>query len=264
MKAFAGFGDPIFNTDQLIKSEKNRQLNPTVITSRGITFRYRGIRLTSAGHLDGDKVYSSDISMLSHLPDTREEVESIATALQANLDQDVFFGKLASEETVKKMNLSNRRIIVFATHALVPGDIDGLHQPAIALSAPSVTGGKDDGLLTMGEIMNLKLNADWVVLSACNTAAAEGAGSEAVSGLGQAFFYAGAKALLVTSWPVETTSAKVLTTNLFRLLEKNENLGRSEALRLTQNSMIDKQTGENFSYAHPIFWAPFIVVGDGR
>ena len=76
----------------------------------------------------------------------------------------------------------------------MPYDLDGLDQPAIALSAPSVTGDEDDGLLTMAEILDLKLNADWVVLSACNTGAAAGKGAEAISGLGRAFFYAGTRA----------------------------------------------------------------------
>ena len=80
----------------------------------------------------------------------------------------------------------------------MPGDLDGLTQPALALTAPDVAGVKGDGLLTMEKILTLKLDADWVVLSACNTAAGAGAGAEAASGLGSAFFYAGTRALLVT------------------------------------------------------------------
>ena len=99
---------------------------------------------------------------------------------------------------------------------LRPGDLDGLDQPALALSSPSISGDKEDGLLTMGEILRLKLNADWVVLSACNTGAAEGKGAEAVSGLGRAFFYAGTRAILVSMWPVEITSARKLTVRLFQ------------------------------------------------
>ena len=87
------------------------------------------------------------------------------------------------------------QVLAFATHGLVPGDLNGLTQPALALSAPETPNARDDGLLTMGEILGLKLDADWVVLSACNTAAGNGAGAEAISGLGRAFFYAGAKSL---------------------------------------------------------------------
>ena len=127
------------------------------------------------------------------------------------------------------MDLSDRRVVAFASHALVPYDLDGLDQPAIALSAPSVTGDEDDGLLTMAEILDLKLNADWVVLSACNTGAAQGAGAEAISGLGRAFFYAGTRAILVSMWPVETTSAKELTTAIFRHQKENPGITNAQA-----------------------------------
>jgi CHAT domain-containing protein len=125
-----------------------------------------------------------------------------------------------------------------------------------------------DGLLTLDEILALRLNADWIVLSACNTASGQGVGSEAVSGLGRAFFYAGARALLVSNWPVETTSARALTTDLFRRQEGSA-LSRAEALRQTlvwlldRGERVDERGRTLFSYAHPIFWAPFTLVGDG-
>lgn len=122
------------------------------------------------------------------------------------------------------------RVLAFATHELVPGDLDGLTQPALALSAPSVTGEAEYGLLTLGEILGLRLDADWVVLSACNTGSADGVGSEAVSGLGWAFFYAGSRALLVANWLVETTSAKALTTELFRQQAQSGSTHRAKAL----------------------------------
>jgi CHAT domain-containing protein len=120
--------------------------------------------------------------------------------------------------------------------------------------------------LTMGEILGLRLDADWVVLSACNTAGGHGAGTEALSGLGRAFFYAGARSLLVSNWPVETTSARALTTRLFA---QGADTNRAEALQAAMTWMIDEAEfadGESgtriFSYAHPIFWAPFTLVGD--
>ena len=103
-------------------------------------------------------------------------------------------GKDANEEAVKTMDLSGFKVMAFATHGLVPGELNGLTQPALALSAPAVAGVGGDGLLTMEEILTLKLDADWVVLSACNTGAGAGAGAEAASGLGRAFFYAGTRA----------------------------------------------------------------------
>jgi CHAT domain-containing protein len=171
---------------------------------------------------------------------------------------------------VRTLDLAGYRVIVFATHGLVPGDLDGLIQPALALTAPSVAKVEGDGLLTMEKILSLRLTADWVVLSACNTASGQGAGSEAISGLGRAFFYAGARALLVSNWPVETTSARTLTADLFRRQQANRTLTRAKALQQTMNALIDgpgfldpTTNTAVFSYAHPIFWAPFSLVGDG-
>ncbi|MBI2586930.1 MAG: CHAT domain-containing protein [Rhodospirillales bacterium] len=210
------------------------------------------------------------MSALPPLPDTADEVRSIAVAMNADLTKSVFLGKDASEGRVKSMDLSGFKVLAFATHGLVPGDLDGLTQPALALSSPKVDGGNDDGLLTMGEILGLKLDADWVVLSACNTGAGEGAGAEAVSGLGRAFFYAGTRALLVSNWPVETTSARSLTTDLFRRQAAEPGLSRAEALRQAMVGLIDgsghvdaKSGKTTFSYAHPLFWAPFTLIGDG-
>lgn len=187
--AYAGFGDPYFNQEQLAAAESEAQQAQMLLAMRNAPIQMRGIRVTEAGRIDKKKITSIDISMLNRLPDTREEVINIANTLKADSEKDVFIGRQASEQTVKSLDLSTRKVVVFATHGLVPGDLDGLDQPALALSAPDVTGNKDeDGLLTMGEIMGLRLNADWVVLSACNTGAAEGEGAEAVSGLGQAFF----------------------------------------------------------------------------
>ena len=171
---------------------------------------------------------------------------------------------------MKTLDLARYRIIAFATHGLVVGDLDGLTQPALALTAPEVAQVEGDGLLTLEEILALRLDADWVVLSACNTASGNGAGSEAISGLGRAFFYAGARSLLVSNWPVETTSARTLTTELFKRQQGEPRLTRAKALQQTMNALIDDgalvdpQTNRViFSYAHPIFWAPFTLVGDG-
>jgi CHAT domain-containing protein len=263
--AYAGFGDPYFSREQSAAAGDEAKQAQMMLAMRNAPIQMRGIRVTEAGALDKKKLASIDISMLNRLPDTREEVLNIAATLKADAEKDVFIGKQASEQTVKSVDLSNRKVVVFATHGLVPGDLDGLDQPALALSAPDVTGNKDeDGLLTMGEIMGLRLNADWVVLSACNTGAAEGEGAEAVSGLGQAFFYAGARSLLVTGWPVETVSARLLTTDLFKRQLENPGINRAEALRQTMNAMIAKNHNQGFSYAHPIFWAPYAIVGDGR
>lgn len=260
-QAFVGFGDPIFSAVQLVKDKQE------TIASRGI--KIRGVRITEKGSLDSGQITSSQLSSLNRLPDTADEIQKIAVILGADITKDVFLKEKASEGIVKSMNLSDRKVIAFATHALVPGDLDGLDQPALALSSPSVTKDLEDGLLTMKEILKLKLNADWVILSACNTGASDSSGREAISGLGRAFFYAGTKSILVSMWPVETTSAMKLVTETFKF-HKEDKLSRADALRKSILGLIDSTNVFNtetskstISYAHPLFWAPFILVGDG-
>src|SRR5262249_10920513 len=147
---------------------------------------------------------------LAPLPETEGELRNIAGVLGAS-SEDVLVGDGASESVVKQMSKANRlasyRVVAFATHGLVAGDIRGLAEPALALTVPREPSEEDDGLLTASEVTQLKLNADWVILSACNTAAGDKPGAEALSGLARAFFYAGARGLLVSHWPVESSAA---------------------------------------------------------
>ena len=256
-RPFLGFGDPFFNKSQQLAAKDQTQ--SVQLASRGVALR--SVPKTRS-------VDSAEIERLPRLPDTRTEIEQIARVMKADPMKDIYLGERATEETVKKLDLTPYKVISFATHGLIPGDLNGLNQPALALSSPKVTGGKGDGLLTMDEILGLRLNADWAVLSACNTAAADGKGAEAISGLGRAFFYAGARALLVSNWPVHSGATADLMTDLFQRQASNSNISRAEALRLTRLQLIDKGTGKvsgkaTFSYAHPIFWAPFTLVGDG-
>jgi CHAT domain-containing protein/tetratricopeptide (TPR) repeat protein len=261
-RPFVGFGDPYFSVEQARAAATEAHQQKAVALATRATVR-------SLLVAPGQGPNSVRLGMLPRLPDTAEEVRSIATALRADPAADVFLGERANEQQVKTLDLSRYRVIAFATHGLVPGDLDGLTRPALALTAPEVAKVDGDGLLTMEEILALRLNADWVVLSACDTAASRGAGSEAISGLGRAFFYAGARALLVSNWPVETTSARALTTELFKRQTAQPELSRAKALQQTMNALIDDgariDAGSGravFSYAHPIFWAPFTLVGD--
>ncbi len=269
-KSFAGFGDPTFNILAGDDARIGAMRGAAAQLAGGGLMRSRGlpVRLRSSPKTLG--LDSAVISQLPQLPDTSDEINSIALALNADLTRDVFLGQNASEDVIKTMDLSGYKVLAFATHGLIPGELDGLTQPALALSAPNITGGDGDGLLTMDEILGLRLDADWVVLSACNTGSGQGAGAEAVSGLGRAFFYAGTRALLVSNWPVETTSAKKLTTDLFARQAADAGLSRAEALRQTMIALmdgdgyVDAESGKAiFAYSHPIFWAPFSLIGDG-
>ena len=115
--------------------------------------------------------------------------------------------------------------------------------------------------MTASEITQLNLNADWILLSACNTAAGETLEAEGLSGLARAFIYAGARSMLVSHWAVESNATTKLTTGIFKELQKDPDMDRAEAL---QQSMLNlMKNTQNTHYAHPAFWAPFSLVGDG-
>jgi CHAT domain-containing protein len=264
-----GFGDPYFNAQQAEEAEAEQakgEVMTVAAAGDAVTTRGRPLKLRASPHTEDVDV--AELSMLPRLPDTRAELTAIAQALDVAPSTALHLGKDANEQAVETTDLSHYQIVAFATHGLVPGDIDGLTQPALALTAPEVAGTKDDGLLTMAEILALRLDADWVVLSACNTAAGAGAGAEAASGLGRAFFYAGTRALLVTNWSVHSASARELMTDLFRRQSADASLSRGEALRQAMIAMIDSGqsvdgSGQTeFTYAHPLFWAPYSIIGD--
>jgi CHAT domain-containing protein len=267
-RPFVGFGDPYFSPEHVAAGSTATDDStlcprcPPAPPDASITRR-------AVVETPNPEVETSILEMLPRLPDTAAEIRGIAAAMNADPKRDVFLGVAANLKTVKSLDLTRYRVIAFATHGLVPGDLDGLTQPALALTAPGLAGIDGDGLLTMDEILGLRLDADWVVLSACNTANGAGAGGEAISGLGRAFFYAGARALLVTHWPVETRAARALTTDLFRRQTVETALPRGRALQATINWMIDhgevtsRTGGAAFTFAHPFFWAPFELVGDG-
>lgn len=258
-----GFGDPLFNLQQAADAQKAMPA-PAVNapSSREAPLERRSAPRT-------DSLATAGIGELPRLPDTADELRSVAQALRADPSRVLNMGKAADEEAVKQADLSNYRVVMFATHGLVPGELDGLHQPALALSSPEVTGQPGDGLLSLDEILALKLDADWVILSACNTGASDGAGAEAASGLGRAFFYAGTRAILVTNWSVHSQAARELVTDIFRRQAADPTLARAEALRLAMLGVmdgpgyLDDRGKPLFTYAHPLFWAPYSIIGDG-
>ena len=197
------------------------------------------------------------------LPETRDELRAIAGALRANEATDLKLGAAATRESVLAASqsglLARKRVIAFATHGLMAGDLPQLTQPALALAATGSEGKNPLApLLTLDDVMSLKLNADWVILSACNTAASDGNAAEALSGLARGFFYAGARSVLATHWAVESESARLLTTATFSHYADQTRSRKSESLR---QAMIGVMAMPGFE--HPAFWAPYALVGDG-
>src|SRR5215831_4628201 len=182
-KPLVGFGDPVFDPEERAKALAERSATRTraaVTGGYGDAWRGPGI--------DRTKLARSLPSLL----DTADELKAVAGKLGAAAG-DLHLGNDASETVVKRTALADYRVVYFATHGLVAGDVAGLAEPSLALTLPKHPSELDDGLLTASEVAQLKLNADWVVLSACNTAAADKPGAEALSGLARAFFYAGAR-----------------------------------------------------------------------
>ena len=266
---FIGFGDPLFSTEQAAEAAAEDNAKPVQVASAETAATTRGMPLKRRSSPRIEGVSSADLAQLPRLPDTAAELTSIAKALRIDPGKVLHLGKEANEQAVETADLSHYRIIDFATHGLVPGELNGLTQPALALTAPVVAGVPGDGLLTMEKILALKLDADWVVLSACNTAAGAGAGAEAASGLGQAFFYAGTRTILVTNWSVHSASARILVSDLFRRQAADPTLTRAEALRQAMMALLDGDGFNDgsgkllFSYGHPLFWAPYTIIGDG-
>ena len=199
-------------------------------------------------------------SKIPPLPETRDEVEELAKILGADSNSDLYLGANATRASVLKSSTSGqlhkKQVVVFATHGLLAGDLPNLSQPALAMAATANPA--DSPLLTLEDVLSLKLNADWVVLSACNTAGADGRAEEAMSGLARGFFFAGSRSLLVTHWSVESESAMQLTTNAFASYKKDTTMRRSEALRQSMLTVMKSP-----AFGHPAFWAPYALVGEG-
>jgi len=170
---------------------------------------------------------------------------------------------------VKEAALDHYRIVQFATHGLLSSETAGYGRAAegaLVLTPPATATDKDDGLLTASEVAELKLDADWVVLSVCNTAAGDKAGAEPLSGLATAFFYARARALLVSHWYVNSQAAAKLTTGAFETLKREPSLGYAEAFRMSMLAMMQDANwpkNKTLPAAHPAVWAPFALVGEG-
>ncbi|WP_369719665.1 tetratricopeptide repeat protein [Bradyrhizobium sp. LLZ17] len=253
VKPMTGFGDPVFNPAQGGPAERRTaggKVAARSIASIAYTDFWRGAGVDRARLAQA----------LPQLPDTADELSAVAKDVGAT-EADIHLGRDASETTLKRAALAQYGIIYFATHGLVAGDIKGVGEPSLALSIPDQPSELDDGLLTASEVAQLKLNADWVVLSACNTIAGDKPGAEALSGLARAFFYAGARALLVSHWAVDSEAATRLTTSTFDLLKSEPKIGRAEALRRAMLAYLDDASSPRNAY--PAMWAPFALIGEG-
>jgi CHAT domain-containing protein/Tfp pilus assembly protein PilF len=244
-KPMIAYADPVF-------SKMAREEAPKVAL-RSMTSFYSGTQINIPALAE----------TLVQLPSTREEVKKVGNLLNAPAS-DLHTGLEATEAAVKQAPLDQYRIVYFATHALVTGDLRAFAQakaePALVLTIPDKPTDQDDGLLQASEVSQLKLNADWVVLSACNTAAGDDIGAEALSGLARAFFYAGARSLVVSHWDVLDDETVQLMADLFKISSQNKSLSHGEALQQAERNMLNNAKDDDD--AHPRVWAPFVIVGE--
>lgn len=195
---------------------------------------------------------------MPRLPETADELSRLATLLGEG--SDVAVRGDATEAGVRGRSLADYRILAFATHGLVAGEFSGLAEPGPVMSPPATPTGDDDGYLAASEIGGLDLSAEMVLLSACNTAASSGVqGAEGLSGLSKAFFFAGAKSLLVSHWSVQSDAAVSLTTEMINARKSGAARSYPLALRASVLKLRRERSGE--VERHPGFWGPFQVVG---
>jgi CHAT domain-containing protein len=226
------------------RPELDEQPGAVHVTERG-PVAVRGVALRS--------IDLAEARTLQPLPETADELCAVAAALGALAQETdtVWLGERATERNLKRLSrdgkLARYKGVHFATHGLLSGESEAIlnakAEPALILTPPKdgTTAAEieeDDGLLTASEVAQLELDADWVVLSACNTAAGEKGDAEALSGLERAFFYAKARALLVSHWYVSSDAAVKLTTQAFAELKSNPRIGRAEALRRSVVALI--------------------------
>lgn len=194
---------------------------------------------------------------LQPLPETRDELRRIADLFPAG-DTRLVLGDAATKEGVAAATPAAYRYVAFATHAVMAGELPGIAEPAIILS----TAGPDPaaGLLGASDVARMTLDADLVLLSACNTAAPDGGPyAEGMSGLARAFLYAGARSLLVSHWAVDSRATVQLTTGFMAALRAEPGRSKADALRTASLALLD---GNDPALRHPAMWAPFALVND--
>ena len=247
-KPMIAFADPVFS------KEAQDEAKAKQVAMRSLSSFYRGSQLD----------VRSLAESLPQLPGTRTEVETIAKSLDVG-EGDIKLGTgrdRGGGEAVQARRLPRRLLRHPWTRRRGPARRSPRRRPSqrLVFTIPEKPSELDDGLLQASEVAELKLNADWVVLSACNTASSDGVGAEPLSGLARAFIYAGGKSLVVSNWDVSDDATAKLMSNLFEISKEKPNLSHGEMMRQATLSLLDAATSDE--EAHPRVWAPFVVVGE--
>jgi CHAT domain-containing protein len=201
---------------------------------------------------------------LPPLPSARRELDAARQLLGA-APSDEMLDAAFTADAVLRADLKPYRVLHFATHALLPAELHCENDAAIVTSAPAGAADANGALLTASRVVDLNLDADLVILSACNSGGpGETTGGESLSGLARAFFYAGSRSMLVTHWSVNDQAAAFLVADTLRRTQAAPDAGIATALRDSELGLLTA-AGHALpaALAHPFYWAPFAVIGDG-
>ncbi len=216
-------------------------------------YAYRGVTVLAKPGTTGDAVAWEDL-IYSALPETEDEIREITKLFGLKPDPpDILLGVLATETNFRNADLKNYRYLHFATHADLPGKIQGIKEPFIILGQVE-NRRNDDGFLTLSEVLELKLNADLVVLSACSTGKGKISEGEGVANFARAFQHAGARSVVVSLWEVASDAAVEYMKSFYGHIISGK--GKAEALKLARKEIKAK-------YPNPFFWSVFVLYGEG-
>ncbi|NCP15041.1 MAG: CHAT domain-containing protein [Sphingomonadales bacterium] len=206
-----------------------------------------------AAYFERGGVDATRLAQLPRLPGSANEARTIAREFASGSAQ-VFLGDAASEANLADPGVARAEVLLFATHGLVAGELEGIAEPALILSRPQQ--GEGDGVLTASEIARLDLVADWVILTACDSAAGFEGGVPAFAGLVSAFRFAGGGSVLATHWQVRDDVAAYVAVEMLRHYRQHGD--KAQALhhaigRLRRDSGLPGAD-------RPEIWAPFVLI----
>ncbi|OAO05084.1 hypothetical protein A8B75_04560 [Sphingomonadales bacterium EhC05] len=252
---FLGFGNPVLSDAAQLRGSRGAK--------SGDQKSYRNLfsqQQSRSGAMIADV---GQLKNMASLPGTAKELTAMWEAF-GRPKNSLFLDTKATEAEIRSTDLS-ADIIAFATHGLMAAEIGSIGEPGLVLTPPANATTANDGYLSMSEVAALKMDTDWVILSACNTAAGDGSETESgLSGLARSFFFAGARKLLASNWPVRDDVSALLTVNTIKIARENPQLSQAQAFQRAMQEIRNDESADRDtdSWAHPNAWAPFILIGD--
>lgn len=255
---FIGFGDPLLQGRSLARGNGRMRSPPAqAVFSTAAPGSFRP---------QDPEVDITRLRSMNRLPGTARELNDISQIFGPR-ESEIFLADAATETKVKQTAFNDASVVAFATHGILAGEIGGATEPGLVMTPPEEPSATDDGYLSSSEIAALRMPADWVILSACNTAGNDGLeGAPGLSGLARSFLYAGARSLLVSHWPVRDDVAARLTVDAIRRQRESPLHNAADAVRASMLAIRNDRSRDAYpdSFAHPNAWAPFSLIGEFR